>query len=84
MTLYRYCTATLSDSSSEGCSSPAGSLKVVLNEGFPQHRNPFDKGRLVIQFSVSGLQLVGLSVAFVCYRWLMSTAHGLGLLWFKV
>ena len=30
-----------------------GALKVVLNEGFPQHRRPFDKGRLVIQFSVS-------------------------------
>ncbi|XP_064395120.1 dnaJ homolog subfamily A member 1-like [Halichondria panicea] len=26
--------------------------KVVLNEGMPQHRNPFDKGRLFIQFKV--------------------------------
>lgn len=32
---------------------PHGALKVVLNEGFPQHRRPFDKGRLVIQFSVN-------------------------------
>ena len=27
-------------------------LKVVLNEGMPQYRNPYDKGRLVIKFDV--------------------------------
>ena len=30
-----------------------GDVKVVLNEGMPQHKNPFDKGRLIINFSVS-------------------------------
>ena len=30
-----------------------GVCKVVLNEGMPQHKNPFDKGRLIIEFSVS-------------------------------
>ncbi|XP_041378865.1 LOW QUALITY PROTEIN: dnaJ homolog subfamily A member 1-like [Gigantopelta aegis] len=28
-----------------------GDVKVVLNEGMPQYRNPFDKGRLVIKFN---------------------------------
>lgn len=27
--------------------------KVILNEGMPHHRNPFDKGRLFVQFKVS-------------------------------
>ena len=31
----------------------AGDVKVVLNEGMPHHRNPFDKGRLIITFKVS-------------------------------
>ena len=30
----------------------AGALKAVLNEGFPQHKNPFERGRLVIHFEV--------------------------------
>ena len=30
----------------------SGDLKVVLNEGMPQYRNPYDKGRLVIKFDV--------------------------------
>ena len=30
-----------------------GDVKVVLNEGMPTHKNPFDKGRLIIHFSVS-------------------------------
>ena len=30
-----------------------GDVKVVLNEGMPQYKNPFDKGRLIIAFSVS-------------------------------
>jgi DnaJ family protein A protein 1 len=29
-----------------------GDLKCILNEGMPQYRNPFEKGRLIIQFSV--------------------------------
>lgn len=32
---------------------PADALKVVLNEGMPQLKNPFEKGRLIIQFYVS-------------------------------
>ena len=27
-------------------------LKYIMNEGMPQYKNPFEKGRLVIQFSV--------------------------------
>jgi DnaJ family protein A protein 1 len=30
-----------------------GALKAVLNEGFPQHKNPFERGRLVIHFEVN-------------------------------
>ena len=26
---------------------------MVLNEGMPQYRNPFNKGRLIIRFEVS-------------------------------
>jgi DnaJ family protein A protein 1 len=29
-----------------------GDLKCILNKGMPQYRNPFEKGRLIIQFSV--------------------------------
>lgn len=29
-----------------------GDCKVILNEGMPQYRNPFEKGRLIISFSV--------------------------------
>ena len=29
-----------------------GDLKCILNEGMPHYRNPFEKGRLIIQFSV--------------------------------
>jgi DnaJ family protein A protein 1 len=29
-----------------------GDIKSVLNEGMPQYKNPFEKGRLVIQFDV--------------------------------
>lgn len=29
-----------------------GDMKVVLNEGMPHHKNPFDKGRLIITFKV--------------------------------
>lgn len=29
-----------------------GDVKCILNEGMPHHRNPFEKGRLIIQFSV--------------------------------
>lgn len=29
------------------------SLKCVLNEGMPQYKNPFEKGRLIIQFIVN-------------------------------
>lgn len=31
----------------------ADDVKVILNEGMPHHRNPFDKGRLIINFKVS-------------------------------
>ena len=27
-------------------------VKVVLNEGMPMYKNPFEKGRLIIQFKV--------------------------------
>ena len=30
-----------------------GDVKCVLNEGMPQYRNPFEKGRLIIQFQVN-------------------------------
>ena len=30
----------------------ADDVKVILNEGMPHHRNPFDKGRLIINFKV--------------------------------
>jgi DnaJ family protein A protein 1 len=29
-----------------------GDLKCILNEGMPHYRNPFEKGRLIIQFCV--------------------------------
>ena len=29
-----------------------GDLKQVQGEGMPQYRNPFEKGRLIIQFNV--------------------------------
>lgn len=29
-----------------------GAVKCVLNEGMPQYRNPFEKGKLIIQFMV--------------------------------
>lgn len=29
-----------------------GDLKSILNEGMPHYRSPFEKGRLIIQFSV--------------------------------
>eukprot|EP01135_Chromosphaera_perkinsii_P004154 Nk52_evm61s270 gene=Nk52_evmTU61s270 len=29
-----------------------GMVKVVMNEGMPTHRNPFEKGRLFIQFDI--------------------------------
>lgn len=30
----------------------ADDVKVILNEGMPHHKNPFDKGRLIINFKV--------------------------------
>jgi DnaJ family protein A protein 1 len=30
----------------------SGDLKMVRGEGMPQYRNPFEKGRLIIQFNV--------------------------------
>ena len=30
-----------------------GDVKCVLNEGMPQYRNTFEKGRLIIQFQVN-------------------------------
>lgn len=30
-----------------------GDIKCIYNEGMPQYRNPFDKGLLIIQFSVN-------------------------------
>ena len=35
------------------CIDLVGDVKVVLNEGMPHLRNPFDKGRLIIPFTVS-------------------------------
>lgn len=29
------------------------SLKCILNEGMPHYKNPFEKGRLIIQFLVN-------------------------------
>ena len=28
-------------------------MKVILNEGMPHYKSPFDKGRLFVEFSVS-------------------------------
>ena len=28
-------------------------IKCVYNEGMPQHKNPFEKGKLIIQFTVN-------------------------------
>ena len=50
----------------------AGSLKVVLNEGFPQHRRPFDKGRLVIQFSVSAAKTAGMCMSAHCVHFIQT------------
>lgn len=33
-----------------------GDTKCVLNEGMPMHRRPFEKGRLIIHFSVRSFQ----------------------------
>lgn len=30
-----------------------GDVKCILNEGMPQYKNPFEKGRLIVQFWVS-------------------------------
>jgi len=30
-----------------------GGIKIIQNEGMPQHRNPFEKGRLFIKFQVT-------------------------------
>lgn len=30
-----------------------GDVKCVLNEGMPQYKNPFEKGRMIIQFLVN-------------------------------
>jgi DnaJ family protein A protein 1 len=30
-----------------------GDVKYILNEGMPQYKNPFEKGRLIIQFVVN-------------------------------
>ena len=35
------------------CISCADKAKVILNEGFPRHKNPYERGRLVIHFDVS-------------------------------
>ena len=39
-----------------------GDVKCVLNEGMPHYRNPFEKGRLIIQFSVEFPQQLPLEV----------------------
>lgn len=31
-----------------------GDIKCVLNEGMPIYRRPYEKGRLIIEFRVSG------------------------------
>jgi DnaJ family protein A protein 1 len=30
-----------------------GDVKCIMNEGMPQYKNPFEKGRLIIQFLVN-------------------------------
>lgn len=30
-----------------------GEVKCILGEGMPQYKNPFEKGRLIIQFLVN-------------------------------
>ena len=30
-----------------------GDVKCIMGEGMPQYRNPFEKGRLIVQFNVS-------------------------------
>lgn len=39
-----------------------GDVKCILNEGMPHYRNPFEKGRLIIQFSVEFPQQLPLEV----------------------
>lgn len=31
-----------------------GAVKCVLNEGMPIYRRPYEKGRLIVEFRVSG------------------------------
>ena len=39
---------------------------MVLNEGMPHHRNPFDKGRLIITFKVSSWSVT--STMYMCIQ----------------
>ena len=41
-------------------------VKVVLNEGMPHHRNPFDKGRLIINFKVQQMYMYTVHVHVHC------------------
>ena len=44
------------------CCVHVGDCKVILNEGMPQYKNPFEKGRLIITFSVRYLTTYGYGV----------------------
>ena len=50
-----------------------GDVKVVLNEGMPHLRNPFDKGRLIIPFTVSITYYVWGGFKWSC-RWALNGA----------
>lgn len=30
-----------------------GDVKCIMNEGIPQYKNPFEKGRMILQFLVN-------------------------------
>lgn len=30
-----------------------GDVKCIMNEGMPQYKNPFEKGRMIVQFLVN-------------------------------
>ncbi len=43
---------TIAISSPQGQVVPHGAMRMVEEEGFPRHRDPFNKGRLIVVFSV--------------------------------
>lgn len=50
-------------------------VKVVLNEGMPHHRNPFDKGRLIINFKVQQMYMYMYMCMCVCMYCTCTCTH---------